>query len=52
MTEHKIHITKGSAKNGTGGGYDEQLSVIRLLADEYDINFYICQLYLLKGKSQ
>jgi hypothetical protein len=37
--------------NGTGGGYDEHLSAIRLLADEYDINFYVCQLQLLKGRS-
>jgi hypothetical protein len=31
---------------------EEQLSAIRLLSDDtQDINFYICQLQLLKGRS-
>lgn len=41
--------------NGYGNGFiedaeEEQSSAIRLLADDYpDINFYICQLHLMRG---
>ena len=31
-----------------GGEEQEQLSAIRLLTDDYDINFYICQLHMMR----
>lgn len=30
------------------GEEEEQLSASRLLADDYDINFYICQLHMMR----
>ena len=42
----------GVEGNGRGNGYmedeeKEQLSAIRLLADDHDINFYLAQLHLM-----
>jgi len=46
----------GIGGNGRGNDYredeeEEQLSAIRLLADDHDINFYVHQLYIMKKQN-